>query len=456
MTINKVWPSPAAAVADISDGAAVAIAGFGLTQGFPTSLTLALREHGASGLCVVANSLGDGPYRSSALVENRQVSRLIVCFSTRAGAGISAAEVQITAGEIEVELVGQGTLVERLRAGGAGIGAFYTRTGVGTALAVGKETRDIDGIEHVLEYGLQVDYALICAKRADRFGNLQFEGAGRNFMPSFAKGARIAIAEVEEIVDGALDPEKVSLPGIFVSRVVQRTVEVPIVFPRPRAGREADRAQSYNGKVGWTRNEMAKVAASLLPAGSYVNLGLGIPALVSNHVAGRDITLHSENGMLGYGALATEDSYDPMIYNASAQYVQLAEGASFFDSATSFEMIRGGRVDVVVLGAFQVDESASLANWATPEMAGGAIGGAMDMVAGGGTVMVLMLHHDSKGRPKLVSKCSYPLTGVGCVDIVVTDLGVFRYAAGRFRLEQTAPGFDAQEIAQLTELDFDY
>jgi 3-oxoacid CoA-transferase len=456
MTINKIWPSPAAAVADVPDGASVAIAGFGLTQGFPTSLTVALRDQGATGLCVVANSLGAGPYRSNTLVENRQVSRLIVSFSTRAGAGTSAAEVQIGAGEIEVELVGQGTLVERLRAGGAGIGGFYTRTGAGTAVAEGKETRVIGGIEHVLEYGLQVDYALICAKRADRFGNLQFEGAGRNFMPSFAKGARVAIAEVEEIVDGALDPEQVGLPGIFVSRVVLRNVEVPIDFPRPRAGRESDRAQSYNGKAGWTRDQMAQVAAGLLPAGGYVNLGLGIPSLISNHVAGRDITLHSENGMLGYGSLATEDNYDPMVYNASAQYVNLDEGASFFDSTASFEMIRGGKVDVVALGAFQVDESASLANWATPEMVGGAIGGAMDLVAGGRTVMVLMLHHDSKGRPKLVRKCSYPLTGVGCVSVVITDLGVFRYSSGRFRLEQMAPGFQAQEIAKLSELDFDY
>lgn len=455
MTIDKIYESPASAVADVPDGASVSIAGFGMTHSFPTSLTVALREQGARRLCIVANSLGSGPYRSTALIENHQVNRLIVSFSARAGEGTSAAEKQIAAGEIEVELVPQGTLVERLRAGGAGIGAFFTRTGVGTAIAEGKEVRTIDGVEHVLEQGLKVDYALIRAQRADRFGNLEFDGVGRNFMPSFAKAARVAIAEAEEIVDGHLDPERIGLPGIFVSRVVRTTEDVPHDFLKVREGRGADSARSYHDKPGWTRNQMAEVAAGLVPAGSYMNLGLGIPGLISNYIEGRDITLHSENGVLGYGTIASREDYDPNAYNASGHYVHLIPGASFFESVTSFEMVRGGKVDVVALGAFQVDSHASIANWSTPDMVGGGIGGAMDLVAGDATVMVLMTHLDSKGQPKLVAECDYPLTGRACVDIVVTDLGVFRWGGKRFRLERVAPGFTPDEVAALTGLELD-
>ncbi|MDF5754321.1 3-oxoacid CoA-transferase subunit A [Spongiactinospora sp. TRM90649] len=455
MTINKIYDSPAAAVADVPDGSSVSIAGFGMTHSFPTSLTVALREQGARRLCIVANSLGTGDYRSNTLIENHQVNRLIVSFSARAGEAKSAAEQQIEAGEITVELVPQGTLVERLRAGGAGIGAFFTRTGVGTAIAEGKEVRTIDGVDHILEYGLKVDYALIRAARADRFGNLQFTGVGRNFMPAFAKGAKVTVAEVDEIVDGTLDPEAIGVPGVFVDRVVRRTVEVPHDFPAPRAGRGADSARTYHGKPALTRRQMAELAAGLVPDGSYMNLGLGIPTLISNYVEGRDIVLHSENGVLGYGMIATREDYDPEVYNAGGQYVHLRPGASFFESVTSFEMVRGGRVGFVALGGFQVDGQANLANWSTPDMIGGGIGGAMDLVAGDTTVMVLMTHCDSAGRPKLVKDCDFPLTGLACVNIVVTDLGVLRWDGTRFALEYIAPGFTAEEVAALTELELD-
>ncbi|WP_051580371.1 3-oxoacid CoA-transferase [Pseudonocardia acaciae] len=455
MTINKIYSSPADAVADVPDGSSVSIAGFGMTHSFPTSLTVALREQGARELCIVANSLGAGPYRSNTLIENRQVNRLIVSFSARAGAGVSAAEEQIAAGLIDVELVPQGTLVERLRAGGAGIGAFFTRTGVGTAIAEGKEVRTIDGVDHVLEQGLKVDYALIKADRADRFGNLEFGGVGRNFMPSFAKAAKIAIAEVDEIVDGEIDPERVGLPGIFVARVCKSTVDVPHDHLTPKAGRGASSSRTYHGKPAWTREQMAEVAASLVPEPSYMNLGLGIPGLISNYIEGRDITLHSENGVLGYGTIADKENYDPSVYNASGHYVHVNPGASFFESVTSFEMVRGGKVDVVALGAFQVDAKASLANWSTPDMVGGGIGGAMDLVAGDATVMVLMTHLDAAGNAKLVKECDYPLTGQSCVDIVVTDLAVLRWDGTRFKVERIAPGFTPAEVVELTELDLD-
>jgi 3-oxoacid CoA-transferase len=455
MTVNKIVASPAEAVADIEDGSTIVASGFGVSHGFAASLIMALREKGSRQLCVIANSLGDGPYRVQTLIENHQVNRLIVSFTTRAGFATTAAEEQIASGEIEVELVPQGTLVERLRAGGAGIGAIFTRTGVGTLLAEGKEVREFDGVPHVLERALHADFALIRAWRADHLGNLQFRGVGRNFNPSFAKGSRVVIAEVDEIIEGELDPEVVGLPGIFVQRVVLRTEFPEVKAPRASGEAAADTPRLYNEKPAWTRSEIAEIAAGLLPEPAFVNLGLGMPTLISDYISGRDITLHAENGVLGYGALATAENFDEQHYNAGSQFVTLEPGASFFDSVTSFEMIRGGHVDVVALGAFQVDEEGSVANWSSPQMVGGAIGGAMDLVAGGATVMVLMAHCERNGEPKLVKRCTLPITGAHCVDIVVTDLCVLRRTDGRFRLEKLAPGFSAEEVISLAGMSID-
>ena len=373
-------------------------------------------------------------------------------FTARAGQK-SAAEQQIASGEIAYELVPQGTLVERLRAAGAGIAAVYTPTGVGTPIADGKELRYFDGKPYLLETAIHVDYAFIAGHRADRLGNVQFRGANQHFGPSFSKAARIAIVEVDEIVEpGEIPPERIGLPGIFVSRVVAKTVANTL--PKHATNRRpADVARTYEGKPGWTRSQMAERAAALLPEHSYVNLGLGIPTYVSTYLRGRDVVLHGENGILGYGEILDDEEMYPDVFNAGGQPVAAAPGISFFDSVAAFEMVRSGRVHVVALGAYQVDQEGSVANWSTPDMVGGGIGGAMDLVAGGATVMVLMEHRDSRDRPKLVRRCTYPLTGRGCVDIVVTDLAVLRRRDGCFVLEDLAPGFTPQEVQALTEIE---
>src|SRR5499426_2553658 len=222
--MDKVVASPTQAVADIPDGASVAIAGFGVAHRFANSLILALRERGSKNLTIVCNSLGDpGAIRGQILAENKQIKKLIAAFSVRPGTP-TASEQQITAGELEVELVPQGILVERCRAGGAGIPAFYSPTAVHTDLAKGREIREFDGQLHVLEHAIHVDYALLRGYRADRLGNVQFRGGSQNFNPSFAKAARVAIVEVDEIVEpGEIAPELIDLPGIFISRVVKTT-----------------------------------------------------------------------------------------------------------------------------------------------------------------------------------------------------------------------------------------
>jgi 3-oxoacid CoA-transferase len=385
-------------------------------------------------------------------MEEGQVRHLIMSFTARPG-GRSAAEDQIASGAVTFEMVPQGTLVERLRAGGAGLGAIYTPTGLDTAVAEGKDVRYFDGRPYLLEKAIRVDYAFIVGLRADRLGNVEFRGGNQHFGPSFAKAARVAIVEVDEIVEpGEIPPERIDLPGIFVSRVVKKTVPPPV--PRyGRTRRAADVPRTYNGKPAWTRTQMAGLAASLLPEPSYVNLGLGIPSYISSYVKDRDIILHGENGILGYGELVDDPEKYPDVFNASGAPVTPNPGISYFDSVTAFEMIRSGRVQVVALGAYQVDAEGSVANWATPGMIGGGIGGAMDLVASRATVMVLMEHRDSQDRAKLVQRCTYPLTGKACVDIVVTDLALLRRHDGVLTLEQTAPGFTAEEVMALTEMD---
>jgi 3-oxoacid CoA-transferase len=446
--MDKVVASPTEAVADIPDGASIAISGFGLSSGVPNSLLAAAAAQGAKNLTLVANGVGGA---AAKLIENNQVSHLIVSFTARPNIESAAAE-KAAAGHLTYEMVPQGTLVERLRAGGAGLAGIFTPTGVSTPIAEGKELRVFDGKRYIFESAIKVDYAFMCAYRADRLGNCEFRGSAQHFNPSFAKGARIAIVEVDEIVEpGEIDPHRVGLPGSFVARVVKRTIQ-PDRSALARFRRAPDTARTYNGKIAWTRHQMAEKAASLLPEPGYVNLGLGIPTLVANYLKGHDILLHGENGILGYGPPAAEDQVDWYIHDAGGNYVTERPGVAYFDSVTAFEMVRSGKIDVVVLGAYQVDEAGNVANWSTPEQVGGGIGGAMDMVAGGATVMILMEHRDSRDRAKLVRSCTYPLTGAGCVDIVVTDLAVLRRRDGRFQIEDVAPGFTAEEVAALTEM----
>jgi 3-oxoacid CoA-transferase len=452
--MDKVVASPKAAVADIPEGATLAIAGFSVGHRFASGLIMALRDQGTKNLTVVCNSLGGpGEIRGQILAENKQIKKLVAAFSVRPGLN-TASEAQINAGEMEVELVPQGTLVERCRAGGSDVAAFYTPTSVGTLLTEGKEVREFDGKKYVLEHGIKLDFALLRAYRADRAGNVQIRGGSLNFNPAFAKAAQCAIVEVDEIVEtGEIPPELINLPGIFIHRVVKTDVPMDTEALRRTPRRAPDTARVYNGKPGLTRAGIGKRAAGLVAEGTYVNLGTGIPTQVSNYLEDRDVTLHAENGVLGYGKMVAGDNIDLDVYNASGQFVELKPGASFFDSVASFEMARGGKIDTVILGAYEVDQQANVANWSTSDKIRGGIGGAMDLISGAKQLIIVMEHCDSKGRPKLKKHCSYPLTGEGCVDYVVTDLAVMHFVDGRFVVEEVAPGFTAEEVIALTEME---
>ena len=455
MGAKRICPTALDAIDGIADGASILVQSFGPPQAWPTDLLLAVRERGVRNLTVICNSPAGGPTSLQILAEQHQIRKLICTYAMLPTTPTPIA-AQIRAGEIELEMVPQGTLVERVRAGGAGLAAFFTPTGVGTAVADGKEERSFGGKRYVLETAIRADYAFLQAHQADLAGNLTYRRGGRNFGPAFATAAATTIAEVKEIVPiGALDPEAVVTPGIFVDRIVRTTQQFDPSVIR-QIMQMSGRTRTLEGRdvgaetPGLPPDLMAMRVAGLLHDGEYVNLGLGLPTLVSNYIAGRGVTLHSENGILGYGAFPEPGEEDLDLYNASGQLVTALPETSYFDSTVSFAMARTGRVSTIVLGAFQVAANGDLANWNVPATGAGGIGGAMDLAAGGGRIIAILYQREKNGTSKLVDTLTYPPTALACVRQVVTDLAYFDIDGDGFLLREIAPGLSVDDVRAAT------
>ena len=456
MPTTRICESALEAVADVGNGATLLVHSFGPPQAWPTDCLLALAERGVRDLAVVCNTPAGGPTSLNILAEKKQIRKLVCSYVANPSFQTAIGE-QVRAGEIELEMVPQGTLIERVRAGGAGLAGFYTPTGAGTPAADGKEVREFDGRACVFERAIRADFALLQAHHADAAGNLTYRCGMRNFGPAFAMAARTTIAEVKETVPvGAIDPEAVVTPGIFVDRVVKTTTHFDpavlrqVLMAVGRTTEQSGRAVRDGGPVGLPPDLMAMKVAALLRDGECVNLGLGLPTMVSNFLAGRDVTLHAENGILGYGAFPPEGEEDLDLYNASGQFVTPVRGTVYFDSTTSFAMARTGRVTTVVLGAFQVAANGDLANWSIPGQTGGGIGGAMDLAAGGARVIAVCYQLERGGHSKLVERLTYPPTALACVRTVVTDLAWIDVDTDGFLLRELAPGLTVDDVRAAT------
>ncbi|CAH0383911.1 unnamed protein product [Bemisia tabaci] len=470
---GKVYNNALEAIGDVKSGSTLLVGGFGLC-GIPESLITALLKTEINDLTVVSNNAGVDNYGLGLWLKDKRIRKMI---SSYVGENAEF-EKQYLSGELEVELTPQGTLAERIRAGGAGIPAFYTPTGQGTLIeeggapikyssdggvaiaSQGRQAQMFNGRNYILETAIIGDFSFIKAWKADPLGNLIFRKTARNFNSPMCRAGKTVIAEVEEIVEiGDLDPDHVHVPGIFVDRIIKAEV-LEKRIERIKLNKKNDESSTVaSTPAAEMRERIIKRVALEFKNGMYVNLGIGMPMLASNYILpGMTVTLQSENGVLGLGGYpSSKKEVDPDLINAGKETVTVVDGASYFGSDESFAMIRGGHIHLTILGAMEVSQYGDLANWMIPGKMVKGMGGAMDLVSAPNTKVVVAMEHTAKdGGHKIVSECQLPLTGRNVVDLIITEKGVFEVnKESGLTLIEIAEGIEVPELIMSTGCSFE-